>query len=162
MNFEYKITPSDYAEAQSLYFKSGDSPKRIKNAVGWILIGLYFIFICCHQRPVGLAQILILVPGVMWIYSGIINLFLPKWYFRRQYPKSGLSGKTFKASVNENTLEVEGDTCYWRIKWEGVTVKEENLHIFILFSHPIIFMFGKQYLTNEQQEQLRRLMDLQH
>jgi hypothetical protein len=162
MNFEYKITAGDYGEAQSLYYRSGSAPRRIKKAVTWILIGLFFIFIGYYQKPVDWAQILIAVLGVRWIYSGIISLLLPKWYFRRKYPNSGLSGKIFKASLNENGLEVEGDTCFWRIKWEGVTVKKENAHIYILCSQQTIFMFGKQYLTNEQQEQLRRLMELQH
>lgn len=70
---------------------------------------------------------------------------------------SDLAGKSFEANVSEDGFEVTGDQCGWRVRWPGVSVKGENEQVFSLYSHGILFIFGKKYLNTEQQEHLRRL-----
>jgi len=59
--------------------------------------------------------------------------------------------------VSDDGFDVAGDTCTWRVRWQGVRLKAENKRVFMFCSYGTIFIFGKQYLANEQQEELRRL-----
>jgi hypothetical protein len=73
---------------------------------------------------------------------------------------SELAGKTFRADLNEDGFDVAGDTCSWRVKWQGVRWNGENERVFMLYSQGTVFIFGKQYLTTEQQTELRSLSGL--
>lgn len=74
-----------------------------------------------------------------------------------------MAGKRFKADVNEDGFEVTGDLCSWHVRWLRVRPKGENERVFIFTLYPegTIFMFGKRYLNDEQQQELRRLSGLE-
>jgi len=160
MCFEYEITADGYAAAQSLYYRMCGDRKHIQMQIGWILAGSFFIVVAWNERPFDWAEFLLAAVGAWWIYAGIVNLFLPARHFRRAYAASELAGKKFKVDVNEDGFDVAGDTCSWRVKWQGVRFKGENERVFMFYSYGTVFMFGKQYLTNEQQRELRSLSGL--
>jgi len=66
----------------------------------------------------------------------------------------------FAADVDENGFEIKGEFCDWRVKWLGVTLRGEDRRVFIFVSGGTIFIFGKKFLSGEQQEDLRRLSGL--
>lgn len=94
--------------------------------------------------------------GVWWIYAGIASLFLAR-HFRRAYQGAEVAGKRFTADVNEDGFEVKGEFCTWRVQWAGVRRKGEDTQVFMFYSQGTVFMFGKKYLSIEQQQELRRL-----
>jgi hypothetical protein len=160
MNFEYKITTDEYATAQALYHRLSGGRRRVQSATCWILAGSFFVVVGWNQRPIDWAQFLLAALGAWWIYAGIMSLLLPTRHFRRYYAASELAGKTFKADVNEDGFDVAGDICSWRTGWQGVRWKGENKRVFMFYSHGTVFAFGKQYLTSEQQGELRSLSGL--
>lgn len=160
MQFEYEISGDDYVASQTLYLKLSSGGKdRVRRASPWILAGVFFLVVVWNERVLGWPSILLAAVGVWWIYAGTVNLF-PGRYLRRIYPGLGLAGKKFKAEVNEEGFEVVGDLCSWRVRWAGVLLKGESEHMFVLYSAGTVFMFGKKYLTDEQQQELRRLAAL--
>jgi hypothetical protein len=159
MHFEYEITADEFVACQLLYYKLSGGRKRVERAAGWIVAGLALIFIAWHERFLDSAQIILTAIGAWWIYSGVASFF-PARYFRRAYPSSGCAGKRFTADANEDGFEVMGDLYSWRVRWPGVRLKGENERVFMLYSQGTIFMFGKTYLNNEQQQELRRLSGL--
>lgn len=162
MNFEYKITVDEYAAAQSLYHRMNGGRKRVHNAIVWILAGAFLAIVAWNQRPPDWAQFLLAAIGARVIYAGIMGLLLPPRYFRRHYAASELIDKTFKAEVTWDGFEVAGDMCSWRVQWQGIRLRGEDKRVFMFCSFGTIFMFGKQYMTNEQQENLRSLSGLGH
>lgn len=66
----------------------------------------------------------------------------------------------YRADVNEEGFGVTGDLCSWRVRWSDVQLKAENEHVFMLYAKGTIFMFGKKYLTDEQQHEMRGLASL--
>jgi len=159
MRFEYEITADEFAASQLLYYKLSGGRKRVERAVGWIVSGLALIFIAWNERFLDSAQIILGAIGAWWIYSGVASFF-PASYFRRAYPKADLAGKRFTVDANEDGFEVTGDLYSWRVRWPGVRLKAENEQVFMLCSQGTIFMFGKKFLTDEQQQELRRLSGL--
>ena len=159
MHFEYEITADEYVASQLLYYKLSGGRKHSERAVQWILAGIIFVAVAWDERSLKWAPILVALIGIWWIYSAVASLF-PARYFRRVYSKSDLAGKRFKADVNEDGFEVTGDVCSWRVRWPGVGVKGENERVFMLYSHGTMFMFGKKFLSSEQQDELRRLSDM--
>jgi hypothetical protein len=160
MQFEYEITADEYVASQVLYFKLSLGRKRVERGVYWILAGLIFIAVGWTGRSPNWAPILVVVVGAWWLYCGVANFF-PAMHFRRAYGKAGMAGKRFKADLNEDGLEVTGELCSWRIRWAGVHLKGENEQVFMLYAANTIFAFGKKYLNNEQEQELRRLSGLQ-
>jgi hypothetical protein len=159
MKFEYEITADDYAASQILYYKLSIGYNRVKRAVYWILAGVFLILVAWGEWGPHWSQVFLAGIGVWWIYAGTICLF-PRRYLRRAYRGVGLSGKKFQADLDEEGFEVIGDLCSWRLRWPAVSVKGENKYVFIFFGGTSIFMFGKQYLTDEQQRELRKLAAL--
>ena len=159
MHFEYEITVDEFAASQLLYYKLTIGRKRIERPVGWIVAGLALVFIAWNERFFDTAQFMLGVIGAYWIYCGVAQLF-PARYFRRSYPKSDFAGKRFTVDANEDGFEVTGDFYSWRVQWPGVRFKAENEQVFMLYSQGTIFMFGKKYLTYEQQQELRKLSGL--
>jgi hypothetical protein len=162
MHFEYEITADQFVAARLLYYKLSGGRKHRERAAQWILAGVMLVAVAWSERSFNLSPILLALLGAALIYSAVRSLFLTR-YFRRQYPKSDLTGKRFEANVSEDgfeVTEVTGDQCGWRIRWPGVRVKGENEQVFTLYSHGILFIFGKKYLNTEQQEHLRRLSGL--
>ena len=62
--------------------------------------------------------------------------------------------------MNGDGFELAEEFCNWRVQWSAVHLKGENERAFILCSYGTIFMFGKKYLTADQQEELRKLSGL--
>ena len=159
MNFEYEIGADEFVASQLLYDKLRRGRKRIELAVYSILAGLVCVVIAWNEWSHNWAPILLALVGASWIYSGAVGLF-PAWYCRRAYPKSEVAGRSFKADVSEKGFEVTGDLCSRQVQWPGVRLKGENEQVFMLYSSGTIFMFGKKYLSSEQQQYLRKLSGL--
>ena len=158
MQFEYKIGIDEYVAAQVLYRKLHSRRKRLDAAIAWVLCGVVMIILPYNERPLTWSSSLLALMGVWWIYAGIMSLF-PILYFKRSYRRSDLAGRTFKTNVRQDDFEVSGDTCSWRVKWAGVTVKGENQAVFLLYG-PTMFIFGKKYLSEQQQGELRAFAGL--
>jgi hypothetical protein len=159
MHFEYEIAADEFVASQLLYHKLSGGRKRVERAVYWILAGIIFVVVAWNEWSSTWAPILVALTGAFCIYLGFVSFF-PATYFRRAYPRSEVVGKRFKADMNEDGFEVTGDSCSWRIRWPVVRFKGENEQVFMLYSHGTIFMFGKKYLSSEQQQHLRKLSGL--
>jgi len=101
-----------------------------------------------------------LASSVAWLCAGFLP-GIPAGYYRGAYRRSGTAGKRFKADVDEEGIKVEGDLGSWHVKWPGAYPKGENGSVFAFFSAGTAFIFGKKYLDNEQQLELRRLSKLE-
>ena len=100
---------------------------------------------------------LLLLVAAHFICVGITNLF-PQSHFRKAYPQSALEGKKYQAELDESGFLVSGDSCSWRVAWSEVHLKGENKRVFIFYAKGNIFIFGKKYLTEEQQRDIRRFI----
>ncbi len=143
MRFEYEITADDYVAGQILYHQRSGGRKHIERAVGWCLVGLFFIVVAWNERALNWAPILLAAVGARWIYAGIANVF-PARHFRRFYKGSEMAGKRFRADVGEDGIEVADDVCSRKVRWLGVKLNGENEHIFVFYAPDTIFMFGKK------------------
>jgi hypothetical protein len=159
MRFEYEIPADEFVACQLLYYKLSGGRKRVVNAVGWIVAGLALMFIAWSERFVDSAPIILAAIGASWIYAGVASFF-PARHFRRAYTKGDYAGKRFTADADADGFEVTGDLYSWRVRWPGVQLKAENEQVFMLYSRGTIFMFGKKFLTSEQQDELRKLSGL--
>ncbi len=159
MHFEYEITVDEYVASQLLYQNLSDGHKGIRRGISWIVVGLLFIVVVWNERVLDWGPFLLGAVGAWWVYAGVVSLF-PARYFRNQYPKAGLAGKTFKSELNEEGFEVTGDECSWRVRWPGVRLKGENESVLVLYGANTVFIFGKKYLSHEQQQEFRKLAGL--
>jgi hypothetical protein len=164
MHFEYEITQDEYVAGQLLYSKLSDPRRHAQVVVFCMLTGLAlaataWIVSELSEDANAWIPILLAALGVWWIYAGMANLF-PSRYFRRVYRRTELAGKKFNADLNDRGFEVTGDLCSWRVQWPSVRFKGEDDCVFMLSSEGTIFMFGKKFLSNEQQQELRRLCAL--
>jgi hypothetical protein len=159
MQFTYRITADEFAASQVLYEKLRSGRKRFERAAFWVLFGSFFIVVAWNERAPAWAPILVAATGVSSIYGGLRILF-PSRYFRRAYRRFEFAGKPFEADVNENGFEIKSDFCDWSVRWPGVQLKGEDGEVFIFVSGGTIFIFGKKYLNNEQQQELRGLSGL--
>jgi hypothetical protein len=159
MQFEYEITADEFVAGQMLYHRLSSGKRYVKNAIGWILAGAIFIVVAVTEKFVDLSQILLGTTGIWWIYVGSRGLF-PARYFRRAYAAQALAGEKYRADVSEEGFEVVGALRSWHVRWAGVSRKGEDENVFIIFASNTIFIFGKKYLTLEQQDQLRILAAL--
>ena len=159
MHFEYEITADEFAASQLLYHRLSGGRKRVERVVYSFLAGLLFLATAWTERSNDLSPFLLAIVRAWLIYSGALTLF-PTRYFRSAYRKSEVVGKRFNAEINEEGFEVTGDLYSWRVRWPGVRVKGENELVFMLCSNQTIFMFGKKYLSSDQQQELRRLSGL--
>jgi hypothetical protein len=155
MQFDYEIPVDEYAAAQVLYYRAYGKGRVVKRALGWVLLGLFFVLIAVSRWMVDWGPILLLVTGAWCVYGGIASLF-PTRYYRRSYPESELAGKNYHAELNENGFSVTGDSCSWRVLWGEVRLKGENKRVFMFSAKSTIFIFGKRYLSDEQQKDIRR------
>jgi hypothetical protein len=160
MQFEYEITADDYAAAMQLYHKMTSTSKRLPGGTVWILSGIFLLLVAWNERVPAFSHVLLLFIGVWWIYAGIM-MFFPARHYRRFYPPTGLAGEKFIADATDEGLSVKGDAESWQLKWSAVRSKGENERILILAARAgTIFMFGKQYLSGDEQKELRRLTGL--
>ncbi len=95
MQFDYEIPVDEYAAAQVLYYRAYAKGRLVKRALGWVLLGLFFVFISVFGWVVDWGPILLLLTGTWFIYGGIASLFSTR-YYRRAYPESGLAGKNYQ------------------------------------------------------------------
>ncbi len=98
---------------------------------------------------------MLLPLAAYFFYFGIYNLF-PTHYCRRYYAKSGLAGTSYRAELDENGFSVSGDGCSWRVLWPDVRLKGEDSRVFMFTAKGTVFMFGKKYLSAEQQKAIRQ------
>lgn len=159
MQFDYEITSDEFVACQLLAYKMRRGRKLIQNGGSWILIGLMLIGIAWDKRAGHSDSMLLAIIGACSIYVGFVYFF-PASRLRRAYQKTELSGKRFRAELNQDGFEVTGELRSWRVRWEGVQLKGENELVFILNSAGTLFMFGRKYLNNEQQVEFRRLSRL--
>jgi hypothetical protein len=154
MQFNYEIPLEEYAAAQVLYYRAYAKGKPVKRALAWVLLGLFFVFIAVFRRSVDWPPILLFLTGAWFIYGGIVSLF-PTRHYRSKNPRSGLAGKNYHVELDENGFSVSGDSCGWRVLWTEVQLKSEDKRVFMFSAKGTIFIFGKKYLTDEQQESIR-------
>src|SRR5579863_977601 len=159
MYLEYEVTADEYVASQLLYCRLSRDRKRFQWVAYCILTGVLFLGVGWSGRLPDWVALLLLIVGAWWIYVGVMNLY-PARYLRQTYRSQELAGKKFKADLNENGFEVTGELGSWRGQWPSVKVEGENERVFILYSQGSVFVFGKQYLSDEQQQELRRLSGL--
>ena len=159
MKFEYEIGLEESVAADMLYFNLRMRSKQLKQALFWVAAGALFIVVAWRQQVPGWAPTLLAVTGGWWIYASVWSLF-PAWQFRNSYRSAGLSGEKYRADLDEEGFEVTGRLCSWHVRWAGVSVKTEDKRVFLLYGANTLFIFGKKYLTDEQQSELRRLAGL--
>lgn len=159
MEFRYEITADEYAAGQKLYWKLSARSKIARNTAAFILLGLLF-FIVARSEPIfGWPSFILSFVGIYLLYVGFLNLF-PGRYLRRAFGKSGLDGKSYVAEIDSQGMNVTGDDCGWKVLWKGVNVKGEDKLVFVVFAANTIFIFGKKYLTQDQQDEFRGLAGL--
>jgi hypothetical protein len=162
MRFDYEITLDEYVGAQHLYYKLTGT-NDLRTYVPWILAGLFFIIVEYNDfmdDALRFASLLLAGIGIWWIFVSVKALFvMPR--LRRAYVESKLEGTKFSAIVDQRGFSVVGDLCSWQVHWEGVSLRGENAQAFILDGANTLFVFGKRYLTAEQQEELRTLSKIQ-
>jgi len=159
MQFDYEIPVEEYVAAQVLYYRAYTKNRNVKRALGCAVLGLFFVLIGVSQGVVDWAPILLLLTGVWFIYGGIVSLF-PARYYRRCYSESRLAGKKYHAELNENGLHVSGDMCTWQVPWAEVQSRGEDERVFMFSVKGTVFVFGKHYLTDDQQKEIRQFAAL--
>jgi hypothetical protein len=159
MQFECEISLDDYVAAQVLCSKTSAKGQFVKRALLWLLLGLFFILTAAFRWAPDWLSILQLLIGAWFIYGGIASL-LPTRLYRRYYAKSDVAGKSYHAEVDENGFSVSGDACSWRVPWTEVRLKGEDKRVFMFKGKGTIFSFGKKYLTDQQQKEIRRFAEM--
>jgi hypothetical protein len=156
MQFDYEIQVNEYVAAQALYYKAWYKGRQIGRVLRWISAGLVFIVVAVF-RSAEFGQLLLILAGAFFIYIGILILF-PKLRYRRAYPQSGLAGKTYRAEMDESGFSVAGNSCSWQVPWSEASLKGEDELVFMFYAKGTIFIFGKKYLTAEQQHWVRQFV----
>jgi hypothetical protein len=155
MQFEYEIPIEEYAAAQVLYYKAWSKGQAIKRAFAYIVVGFFYVLIATFRWAPDWPPVLVLLTGLLFIYAGIAALF-PARHYRRYYSQSDLAGKKYCAEVDENGFLVNGDNCCWRVLWTETLLKGEDTRVFMFCAKGTIFIFGKKYLSEEQQQAVRQ------
>ena len=155
MQFEYEIPAEEYAAAQVLFYRGSNKGQVTKRAIAYIVLGLFYVLIGVLRWAPDWPPILVLLTGVLFIYSGLATLF-PASHYRRYYSQSDLDGKKYHAEIDERGFSVSGDGCNWRVLWSEVLLKGEDNRVFMVCAKGTLFIFGKKYLTNEQQQAVRQ------
>jgi hypothetical protein len=156
MQFSYEISADEFVAAQIALHTAKNKRRLIKRALGYTLLGVVFGLSALFRYP-DLGPLLLLLVAAHFICVGITNLF-PQRYFRKAYPLSQLEGKSYQAELDESGFLVSGDSCSWRVAWSEVHSKAESKQVFIFYAKGTIFIFGKKYLTDEQQRDIRRFI----
>jgi hypothetical protein len=156
MQFQYQITVEDFVAGQMLYHRLSSGNKYLIYTIGWMLAGALFVFVAVTEKLVDISPILLGAIGIWWIYAGVRGLF-PRRYLRRSYSGQALDGEQYRANVNEDGFEIVSELRRWYVRWAAVGPKGEDDRVFAFYASNTIFIFGKRYLTLEQQAQLRTL-----
>lgn len=167
LQFQYEIPLDEYVAAQTLYYRSLDRTRHIGRAARWLIAGVGLVVIASNSSSLSWAPndswtswsvVLLAAIGIWWSYAGIRMLF-PARHFRRAYRSFQFAGKSFKADMDENEFRIAGEFIEWRVKWPAVQTKSENERVFIFVAGGTIFIFGKKFLSSDQQQELRKLAD---
>ena len=156
MQFNYEIPADEFVAAQIVLHTAKDKSRLVKRALGYTLLGVFVGVIALFRYP-DLGPLILLVVAAQYIYTGIINLF-PQRHFRKGYPQSELAGKSYQAELDEEGFLVSGDSTSWRVPWSEVHIKGENKRVFMFYAKATLFIFGKKYLSDEQQRDIRRFL----
>jgi hypothetical protein len=156
MQFDYEIPVGEYVAGQMLYYKASAKGQVVKRALGWVLLGLFFLLIALSRWVTDWPPILLSLTAVLFIYWGITILF-PIRHYRRYYAQSGLAGKKYHAELDKDGFLVTGDACSWHVLWTEVLFNGEDKRVFMFSGKGTIFIFGKRYLPDEQQIAIRQL-----
>ena len=159
MQFQYEISAEEYVAGQTLYCKLMHGSNGFLKPVAWGLGGLCFLATAWSERDIDWPAILLSLTAAWFIYCAIVQT-LPAFYFRSRYPKSEFSDHPFQADVTQEGFHVSDDLRAWHIKWPGVQAKGENRDVFVFYSANTVFIFGKKYLSDQQQSELRQLAGL--
>ena len=155
MQFDYEVPIEEYAAGQVLYYKARSKGGFVQQALLWTSLGIFFVLLVGFRFGANWLRILFLVIAACFLFTGIRYLF-PIHYFRRHYPTSGLAGKRYQADLDEGGFSVTGDACNWRIPWSEARIKGEDNLVFMFTGKGTVFIFGKKYLTEEQQKAIRK------
>jgi hypothetical protein len=159
MRFEYEITADDFVAGQMLYHRLSSKKNYAINASSVIFAGTILVLVAVREKLMDLSPILLGSIGIWWIYVGIRGLF-PGRYFRRGYLAQALAGEKYRADISKDGFDVASELRSWQVRWKGVSYKGESESVFMLFASNTIFIFGKRYLTLEQQDEFRTLASL--
>ena len=160
MEFEYEIKPDDYAAAAILHAKLIRNPRKLSP---WLSGGVILLLVAVLEWDRGLSPILLGAIGVWWMSTDIARIFpglFLRRYYRRYAEKLGMGNMRYRATVDEQWLQVVGEEGGWRVRWQDVSPKGENPDVFMFHALGTLFIFAKRYLTNEQQRELRALAGL--
>jgi hypothetical protein len=157
MHFEYQVSIDEYASASLLYWELTSGRSRIERALFWIAAGAALVVIAWTESPL-LRSIVMTAVGALWIYEGGLRNLVPESYLYRNYSGERLHGRTFRAEINEEAFEVTTGSWNWRVPREGIRLRAEDERVFLAYSFGTMFIFGKKYLTPEQQQDIRRLL----
>lgn len=75
-------------------------------------------------------------------------------------PGIGAGWEEYHADLDNHGFSVRGDSCSWQVPWTEVQHKGEDDRVFMFSGKATIFMFGKEYLTDEQQREIRQFAAL--
>ena len=165
LQFQYEIPVEEYVDAQLLYYKLNRRRCYIERAAGWGLAGVFCVVTAVYSAPAfregafSLPLLLLAGIGIWWMLAALRILF-PARRFRRAYSSSDFGKRSYKAEIDEIGLAVARELCEWRIQWPAVQFKAEGERVFIFHAANAILIFGKKFLSGEQQEELRRLSGL--
>jgi len=159
MEFSYTITADEFNAGQVLYHKMKRGKRRFADVAVGIAIAVFFMAVALSEPRLSWAPILLSAMALQYLYAALVNLF-PILYVRTKYKQANLHGKTYKAVVNEEGMDITGDVCGWHIRWPGVQLKAENDKVFMFLAANTLFIFGKQYLDESQQQEMRKLSEL--
>ncbi|HKD80920.1 MAG TPA: YcxB family protein [Candidatus Angelobacter sp.] len=153
MQFNYEIPADEFVAGQIVLHTAKDKRRLVKRALGYTLLGVLLGLVAFFRYP-DLGPLLLMMVAAYCVYAGITNLF-PQRYFRKGYSRSGLAGKNYHAELDDNGFLVSGDSSNWRVAWTEVSIKGENKRVFMFYAKGDLFIFGKKYLTEEQQKDMR-------
>lgn len=156
MEFDYEISADDYAAAQILSLRLNHN---YYSGAWWFFGGLFLILLCLIERDRGWSPVLLGALGVWCVWVSISRTFPGKFSatrFHKRYRQLGLEARKYHARVDASGFEVIGEQSTWRMRWADITLKGEDNRVFI-FYYPggVIFIFGKRYMDEKQQQSLR-------
>jgi hypothetical protein len=159
MEFEYEVSADDYADASILYYKL--NRRRLGAGTGSLFIfGGFLLTVGLIEREKGLSPLLLVALGAFTIWLGMVSAFprlSSRRKLRRYFRELGIEGKKSQANVNGEGLNITGDNEKWSRPWADISSRGEDKRLFMFYSRGTLFIFPKQYLNDEQQQELRSL-----
>jgi hypothetical protein len=68
MQFDYEIPVGEYVAGQMLYYKASAEGQVVKRALGWVLLGLFFLLIALSRWVTDWPPILLSLTAILFIY----------------------------------------------------------------------------------------------